>query len=595
MMLSTFAARMRALWCVSFVLFAGSAQAITVRVGPINDPACQTSSISAALTMLPATTDAHRVLVSTALTYPVAGSVGSLNVTIEGGYASCSAALPVAGARSRIGPQAGGAVRLFRTDTTQGLRGVTLRHLEFNGPAPQGAIAASGAIDLVLDDVLVSNAGSSAIDGGGVLVQDEAFLFLRGGTEISGNTASNGGGVHCMQGRVFIEDSEVLISGNRAAFGGGMGLQECIFEWTPDSNSTQGGIKGNAVSGGGGGIFTTNSEIRGEGDFPRPVQANRAAFFGGGIALFTNSELALPSIEIRSNAAGDATSPSGQGHCGGLYAESSDVSLSRFRIEGNTAWRDAGGLCLDSGATFVVSTPVVACPFGECRSLSFNRAGLGGGTGNGGAMRVRASSTVELHSTRVTDNFAPSFAGGAFEDGDPFATSTSAEFINSLFVRNQSLASGLFGLSNSSLFVSWSTVAENRNGAAMIVAAGTSPLFLSSSILYGEAATTVLSAPPGTGVTTRCLIARERATLQAFGGDATVTDPGFAAPAFDDFRISPNEGAIDFCAPDPNFTPPLDLSGNARPVDLPIGNVAGPYDVGALETQNDAMFSDGFE
>jgi hypothetical protein len=52
--------------------------------------------------------------------------------------------------------------------------------------------------------------------------------------------------------------------------------------------------------------------------------------------------------------------------------------------------------------------------------------------------------------------------------------------------------------------------------------------------------------------------------------------------------------AIDSCATEPQFA--FDMSGNPRPFDAPIPDLAGPMDRGAFERQSEPpLFHDGFE
>ncbi|HKE46898.1 MAG TPA: hypothetical protein VKB52_02450, partial [Rhodanobacteraceae bacterium] len=76
-----------------------------------------------------------------------------------------------------------------------------------------------------------------------------------------------------------------------------------------------------------------------------------------------------------------------------------------------------------------------------------------------------------------------------------------------------------------------------------------------------------------------------------------LVDPGFVDAAAGNYRLRGDSGSIDQCtllvrAPDGGHD--VDPDGNARPVDLAVPDVDGPYDRGAFELP-DRIFADDFE
>jgi hypothetical protein len=521
------------------------------------------------------------------------GAINNRSVTIVGGYPNCSAESPAVGARTQIGPLPNASTRLLTMQATQVQR-VSLRQLNFQGPAVRGAISAHGPVDLTLENVTVNGAGSapSFIEGGGISLSDEAFLFLRTGVEILANQASRGGGIHCQaNSRVLIQSGTALISSNVAQLGGGLYLDRCAFDWGSQEPSTQGGIKGNTASAAGGGIFALESDLSGSGVVPRAVSANFALQSAGGL-LLQNSEAEFDAIEVRQNRSGDASSPGQTGFCGGILLDRSAMVLNRFQIDGNVAWRNGGGLCAFA-SSFRNGDPI-SCPNSDCRTISDNRAGLSG-VGEAGALQVRTSSVMQLAETRLERNSAPSASVLSAEDGDAVATQTQILLRNALLSRN--VGNGLIQTTDSSLTVAWTTIADNVSGATTIFDFSGNALMFEGALFQAALGTTVLSAPFGTSLTTRCVGAHETQSLLAHGGSpALVNNPGFVDAPNGNYDLIAVGGAVDFCAgtaADPSF----DIRGAGRPINQPIGNVAGPFDLGAFESQLlvEAIFRSGFE
>lgn len=575
--------------------------AVTIRVGLPSDPACTSFSIPGAIANLPPGTTVHRILLSSNQTYQTAGTIDARNVSIEGGYANCSAAAPTAGAKTRIGPFPTASARLLTVQNSSAgstVFEVTLRNLEVTGPAPAGALLARGGVDLVVVDTIVKEAGSMSLDaGGGVRNEQGAIVIVRGGSEILDNRAQTGGGVFCSgDGQVEIQSSDMLIAGNVAEFGGGVALAErCNLLWDPDTASTQGGINGNrAVLGGG--IFADNAAIRwaGTGNLPfgpRRVIANLAEFNGGGIYLERGSVLDVPNIDVVSNAAGVIGGPASQGNCGGLSVNLSIARLARFRIEGNVALRDGGGVCLQRGEFLATA---VNCTTGDCLNSAFNRASR-----QGGAFALGDASTLVLNEARIVGNTAPFDAAIHAEDSDASTARTAVRLRNALVFGNSASTNNLMGFRNTDFRLLSSTIADNASGLATIIDLGGSTIRLTASLLV-DPVTSVLAAPLGTSLTTNCLIAQENVSLLPHGGNAVVTPPGFVNPAAGNYRLSSQSNALDRCADVNGDLPLLDITGSKRPIDLPLPNVAGPWDVGAYETQAggqgpDLIFANGFE
>jgi len=583
---------------VALLAMSSSAMAITVRVGAPSDPACTAFSVPGAIAQLPAGITTHRILLSTNQSYASAGTIDRRNVSIEGGYASCSAATPAAGASTRIGPNAAATAALLTVNGgTGGIFTVVLRDLEIRGPAPAGAIAALGSVDLIVEDSIIADSGTPSTDGGGINSGLDAFVFLRGITEISNNRGNFGGGVACVDGQLNIESSDVLITANRAnTAGGGVSLTRCTMFWDPDTASTAGGILGNRATVGGG-VYMSAASIRARGTgsnrfAARRIIANTADYNGGGIAVQNNSQVLLPQLDASSNFAGVAGVPSGQGNCGGISLFESVLTLESFRIEGNVAHGYGGAICLNQRGSFRVNDPR-PCTHGACRSISFNRAGTVL-SADAGAVWMGEDAALSLFGTRIIGNSAQLSSVIYSEDNTP--PNATIDIVNSVIARNTATVAFMIAYTGTTLSFDWTTIADNPSGPSLLEGFGSNTLDLATSIFSAAAGTEVLSAPPSNPLSTRCLIAHENASLIANGGNATVGAPGFVDQANSDYRLIATGEAVDFCTANPNAEPSVDISGNARLVDLALPDIFGPWDLGAYETPaGDAVFANGFE
>jgi hypothetical protein len=580
-------------WSALLILPA-SVAAVTIRVGAIGDPACTAFSIQGAIAQLPPGLTEHRLLLSSNQAYSTAGVITDRSLRIEGGYANCSAEEPTPGAHTQIGPDAAASAPLLTLRGTTGIQlPSTLRGLVFIGPAPQGAIRASGNMRVYVEDTLVMNAGDPFLDdAGGIAIADQTILHLRGNSQIIGNMGGEGGGVSCVDADLLLEGGDVLIANNQARlFGGGVALVDCEMDWTGGIDGNVGGIASNTAVGGGGISMREGSILSGFALEPaqRRVVSNSAEYFAGGIYA-ENSLITTTALELRDNTAGLRTTPAppNNGNGGGIAAYASSISVSQLLLAGNQAERNGGGIWLDDGSSLSGDLPL-SCPMGEpCHDLRQNIAGEAGGMA-----WLGSDSSLSLHRAAMEANEADTGAA-IFAQGTAPST-IQVSILNSVLHANTA-TSALIAVGNSQLTIALSTLVDNDTGSSMVLDFGGNTHDWRASLMYGAPGSVLLSAPFGTTLSTDCLIGHENASVLAFGGDVFVDDdPGFVNRAQGDLRLRADAGAVDVC----NYTEPssivLDLDGNLRPVDLPNPNVAGAYDVGAYERLPAAMFANGFE
>lgn len=583
-------------WLV--LLQASPLSALTLRIGAPGDPACSAFSVPGGIAQLPAG-GPHRVLLSTNHSYETLGTISRPDLSIEGGYANCSATQPTAGARTRIGT--GTAATLLNANGPAAAPGqtyqrLTLRNLEVRGPAPQGAIRASGAVELYLIDSIVADAGDLNLDyGGGIQASAGAAVELQGQTQILSNRGGAGAGISCVDASLYLNSGALLISGNQARVaGGGVYGSHCYVDWTLPDASPVGGINGNRAVLGGGMALIDSELVSSTTDYdPRRIVANTADYVAGGLYL-ERSVVTLAQLSVNQNTAGVTGIPNSQGNCGGVSAYSSQLTLDRADVIGNRAYRNGGGICLQNASSLVLSG--APCADGRCRLLQANRAGFANAIGAGGAFYLDNDSSLLVEAAEISDNLA-------HESVLLYATDNSgarinARLLSSLIVRNQSDgAGGLAGFDGTSLQLRWSTVVDNVVGAAHLFDFGNSRIDLGYSLIYANGLSRVLSAPFGTTLTTTCMHADESSSLSFHGGAASTASPGFVDRGAGNYRLTATGNAVDACIAQAALEPATDLVGTRRPQELPIVNIDGPWDAGAYETPlaPDAIFNSGFE
>lgn len=307
------------------VMAMGNAQSATFSVGEPGDAACTHGTVAAALGAASSTPGGpHRVKLAFASRLLASNAVADLltianpvaDIEIEGGYASCAAAEPVA-FESVFGLQPGGVGRVLRIDNAGATRTVTLRRVRLvNGNTTSfpvgvdygGAVRVAGNVELVLRASSVGN--SVSIRGGGIAVLGGAQLVLEDGSNVGANQAESsfgrGGGIYCQgrPSRVWLGASQVV--GNYSlGNGGGIYLDDCsglfalpnpaggLASINLQNNSA--GVIGDDERGFGGAIYSYASEIQ----IAAATATNHAAWFlnngaqrGG--AIYTASDGIAP-------------------------------------------------------------------------------------------------------------------------------------------------------------------------------------------------------------------------------------------------------------------------------------------------------------
>lgn len=522
------------------------------------------------------------------------------DITIEGGYASCTASAPTTDARMvirQINP-----ARVLRFDNASDTpRTLELRHLTLTG-------GDENATDL--------------LGGGGALVMQNATLVLGAGTRIEGNRAGNGGGV--------------------SLFGTPSRIARLTI--TGDAEISENAADGLGGLGNGGGVFALdNAEIR---LLYGIVQRNNARRAGGGIALSTrrttltvapqSAGSPLATAILFFNQSGTDTFTAGAGFGGAIYSKQGNITISapasnRFTTFITDNRGNFGGAIYAEGE----SDPAGPFTFISMRNayIRNNQA-----IGKGGAFYSRNAVDWVLdhnapagqrchYSGRSTpcsvvrgnaafNSTSEGTAGGGvgYVENDTGSPRGIFRFSRTLFDANADFNGGKAAVaiargSSEMIFercIFTANEADTGNDGAMLMnAPGIGLRFVYDTVLQNTVDTLVymdggvfrnqgsIMWSPGSEVWTPvagatmennvCLIAH-----QAVPG-ATVADPQLD----DDFTPPGRSPAIDFCD-DLDVPAGADSYRAAAGYDVAgIGSVWGTNDLGAVESR-DILFFDGF-
>jgi hypothetical protein len=576
----------------------GSAQAATYSVGA-DSGSCDFASVQLAVQAAETNPGADTIRIAVGSYVAQAIEIDSQALTLEGGYASCSATAPTAVTRL---DGAGGSADSVIAITGLG-NDVRLRHLQIVGG------------DEVDDGY---GGGIQAGVGGQLLLSD---------VEVANNRAGYGGGIHA-EGIVLILGANVRVVGNDAqASGGGIRLTHASLR--ADADGIYIGFN-DAGDGNGGGIalVASNADLGSPGLGGLPLlHANRAAY-GGGIAILTSSLGQGPSrVRMYST---DATRPvrvSGNiasAIGGAVYLKPSmDVSLdsatatlcaSDFRfddnvaVEGSALYADSDySIVNDLRSTQIHLNPVATCDgvparpahaqrcLGRagCNTIDGNFSDDDGAPGNGATILVQNAGEFDARQVILRGN-----VGGrllrAFGDIDSITGRRATLRCDGCLMVENTLTLELIRLHDAHAYLSLlqSTVAGNAAGGGALVQfdSGEDTRFTLQRSLLAQPGLPILAGGPGTR-TIADLVAHELASVPE-AQRARQAPPRFYDPEDGDYRLQAASPAVDYAA----GSGADDLDARPRARDLPIvPDAHGRLDLGAYERQEVGNLVRNFE
>lgn len=497
------------------------------------------------------------------------------SVTIEGGFDTCASASPgtanteIDGTGAVTGPQ------VYIDGGNEQRREVALRGLTVKNSNGSGLFVRSA--NLRLDDVIIT--GNTATSGAGIRITGEwpgATLRMYGGSSLTNNTATTGGGgIHCSNQATLDLASDTAVIGNTAAgSGGGIYIHGC------DATINSGGA-------GFAGLFLNIS--------------NNQAATGGGIAVSSSGTSVASNVVIGAGLSGSGPRPlivnnTASGAGGGILALGQHVQVSLYDaiVAGNSVTAPAGyggGVVATEGANVGVARTHARCAVEHCSRISGNSAAWGA------AVAAIDGADVTVSGTRIEGNTAAQ-GGSAYLARRQNARLRSA---NNVIVGNTgasvveiSPASATAPRAASVLFLG-DTLADNVDAVQVVAAHAEGQVAFGRSIVNASAAVPVATCSACvTQVTMHCNVFHSETNVAHRDGITSINaNPGFVNAAAGNYRLHSAAWAIDWCPENTGFLP-FDHEFSPRPVNSPLPDVSGPYDVGAYEW-NANLFQDGFE
>jgi hypothetical protein len=582
--------------------------ALTYLVGAGAVPSvCDFNSLQSAINAAAASPGEDFIRVASDQSYSaLALTIGQQDLTLTGGYANCSAALPpdALPSGSTILNGAGGAAAPVVSISGSGVRvlgNFQIRNgdnVQGNGLGCGGGIHFNGRGELRIQNVGISQ--NNANSGGGICFVGTAVptaLSIESDVSINNNNATtgNGGGIAIAgTARMFALRDRTLIAFNGAANGNGGGLYlqppAAVDIGSPGFNGT-GVIFGNTARRGGGvagngldgstedacvRFFTTDASR------PVRIQNNRASEFGG--ALFLQSHLAM---EEHSS----------------VYSRLYD-----FVVDGNTAPNGPAIFLQGDSSAFITgdngprvglndfsascNEPVdalgaVRCTqSAQCNRIDGNRAeDINGQPANGNIIEMRLYAAIAGQTVTMKGNTGTRLI--SWSDGNE--TDFTVSLFRSALIDN-TLTQELFrGFSDGEFRLVDSTVAGNSIGAAHVFRHDADNNNQITNAVIDQPGKLTLSHPNvgSLDVVNTWVIATDTSSLRP-DPTALPARGRFTDPERGDYRLRIGSQALDY-APGTTPTPASDVDLDGRLRNFDQGDISAntrARDVGAFERQN---------
>ncbi|MBO9664338.1 hypothetical protein [Dokdonella sp.] len=578
------------------------ADAAVFTVGTPSGPGqpCTHGTIQSAINAANNSPGADTIRLTRSLTYePEANTIDTAqDVTIEGGYADCSAS---ADNTNTIVSGAGGAQAPVFTINAGTGAWIHLRRLTISGGDEDGT-------------------GK----GGGIYFKGDGLLEVRDSL-ITQNTAGSGGGIYAEGTGTNAElavGNDVVISNNTARYNGGGivadGIEMSMLE--PNSILLGNQALGTGGSGGyGGGLYvysgglSSYASIGSGSPFFGAVYNNRARY-GGGVAV-GGSAAGGNRAELNVYATADgvparivANSASVAG--GGIHVRSEDSALDgdlfakahlfNAALEENTSPQGAAVqvqgsdtiVLVESFAMFTFNigewpAGAVRCTVGvACGRIAGNLAVDAANQPTQGAVLNAEHDAVLWLGSLGSGLVFEGNRGGRLIDSVDSDDYNPVEIRNALITGNQVGHELVRSSGGDGLSVFDSTVAGNTVGAGNLLAATGKDVQLRRSILWQPGLTTL--ARSGGSLAVESMLASEVGSFTGAVGSGVLpmmVDPRFVDPQHGDYRLRAASPAVDLAAAIAGDD--RDVLGFPHDQDLPAkGNFAGVRDIGAFERQS---------
>lgn len=462
-------------------------------------------------------------------------------------------------------------------------------------------------VTVIMENFAIYDGNNTTFTGaGGINVSGNSHLILRNST-VYDNLGNEGGGLHVHGADAQISLENSTIRNNQATgFGGGIVCTDQA-KLNLDAGSA---IHNNTATFNGGGVFAhQNCQITNlSGGYdsnlnPRGVFGNEASQ-GGGFYLQGGADLTIQgdaqqAARITTNRANHLNEPGG----GGLFATGPGTTITATNtvIESNFAHLHGGGLVLTDAASLIMHQHPAGCLYSQdnrCSSLFANYNNTLNGEGAAGYLD---ESAIALISQSLIGNNQSQLVA-AFVINNGAYLRLEGNLISGNTGLTQSFSDTLFKLSGdnnqgSKLDFLYNTVVDNAPNSLFTLDGllSSQTLNVFNSIIWDQGN---IHSNNGAAnlVQTDCSVVHENQSLVGNLGALLTNDPLFVNSNNDNYRLSQQSDAIDFCDESLLLSQYKDLDSHTRGVDVDtVNNAFGTYDAGAYEYIGEVIFANGFD
>ncbi|HQV72300.1 MAG TPA: hypothetical protein PLJ77_02850 [Dokdonella sp.] len=559
---------------IAVLIGATQARAAVVSVG--NEPACSFGSLQQAMAFANSNGQDDEIRIANTMqhTHVSVEKHDADRLTIAGGYASCSSALPLAiptvldgsGSNAPVIRSVGGYL--------------SLRNLQITGGRLDGSSSSGGGVDmkapaLGIDFRDVRITLNSAASGGGVAIIGSPSLTIRVRAEnlrIDRNDASgNGGGLFAAYANG--QFSSLQVEDNRAGNdGGGIWLgNDAVFH--NRTGKTRSGIFANHAGNRGGGIAIEGGAMEmyhvAAGTDPAVI-SNNSARVGGAISIFNDR----PWTAAVFNGSGINVVKNTASREGGAIAISV-ISSDSAPVFGGVHF-SAAPPAVGGGGVGYCDTPRLCNVFSDNAAIDEQGSLMPGAVVAIHMKGKEADGFARFWNSTWRRNFGYDLAHSESDVASVWAQEI--QLLNTLVDDNLVEKNLINATGFGSIYVMSSTVTGNRTGSALI--SGEAANYLRGSI-FTDDAPLLSSVTPGTAAF-NLIVAND----DGLAGMPQIekADPRFADPANHDYQLRMDSPALD--REWGNSASTHDLDGEPRDVDLTyVPDFNMPRDLGCFERQ----------
>lgn len=538
---------------------------------------CQFSHIQAAIDAAINTSQSYEIRIASDKVYTESVNIDKLNMTLKGGYATCTDANVDTGdgSQAEINATVTGLPAVIINNSN-----ITVKHnnslynlsiLNGTGNATNsagGVNVMDNNIELYIENTFISN--SEGINGGGIYIEGSTSMITLKDSYILVNNAVKGAGLYCDAADVFIYGDSGIALNEATQGGGGTYLtNDCgfnLFSGTSGGGFDLRGIAGNTAQQGGGIYANLGAQVGlwgyqitneiGSSDHPVNITSNKARINGGGLYIHGAETEVNAYATIINNNEVESSLPNASTISGGIYVQFGTFSIGKLNFD-----------CWDSQ---------------KCNQISGNK--VFGPDSRGAGVVGFSGARIKIKETWISDHHA---AQSVFM----YAQETNTQFEGNVFTNNGGDSTEGneylldFNDDAGSISVAYNTFVNNEINQSLFQISQNPFFIVFGNIIKENNNVDIFGIALGGGSSSntqiQCLIAHENQSYN--GTQVLVADPLFVDAVNEDFHLSPNSPAIDYCS-DTFMVSTKDLDEQVRGWDDTFtDDEFGSYDAGVDE------------